>query len=165
MNKGAARMSYLAWVCSHDSLSLDEQLAHWLTTYSYIWLVMQETVENDPMATTERWLDHHLYRGRKLWIGSQRIVEYMATTSAPPRQLAATPVPFGDAAVLTSYTLRPGRLTGYWLLDLTWQAKPADKWRFSVQALNENGQVVAQWDARPARLPGLRDQRGVDAAR
>lgn len=47
------------------------------------------------------------------------------------------------------------------LIDLTWQTKPGASWRFSVQALNRTGQVVAQIDAAPARLPGQRDQIGL----
>ncbi|MCE7987221.1 MAG: hypothetical protein DYG89_39120 [Caldilinea sp. CFX5] len=161
MNRGAGALPYIAWARNSGVLSLDEQLARWLIPYKRIWLVMQETVEDDPNATTERWLDQHGYRGRQLWLGSQRIVEYIAATQRPPLPSATTPSAFGDAAVLTGYTLRPGGRADYLLLDLTWQSRPAAEWRFSVQALNSSGQVVAQLDDRPARLPGYRDQIGV----
>lgn len=161
MNQGGAELPYLAWVRNSAALSLDEQLARWLTPYQRIWLVMQETMEDDPNAATERWLDHQAYRGRQLWLGSQRIVEYMAAAGTPPLQAATMPMSFGDAAVLTGYTLRTGHQPNYLLLDLTWQTKPADEWRFSVQALNGSGQVVAQLDDRSARLPGFRDQLGL----
>ena len=47
------------------------------------------------------------------------------------------------------------------LIDLAWQANLAAEWRFSIQALDSSGQVVAQIDDRPARLPGQRDQIGL----
>lgn len=161
MNRGGVELPYIAWARTSAALSLDEQLARWLTPYHRIWLIMQETVEDDPNASTERWLDQHGYRGRQLWLGSQRIVEYMAATQTPPRQAATTPVAFEDAAVLTGYALRLGQRPAYLLLDLTWQSKPAAEWRFSVQALDSSGQLVAQLDERPARLPGFRDQVGL----
>ncbi len=161
MNQGASEVPYIAWVRNSGALSLDEQLVRWLTPYQRVWLIMQETVEDDPNAATERWLDQQSYRGRQLWIGSQRIVEYMTATQTPPFPSATTPLAFGEAAVLTSYTLRPSHHADYLLIDLTWQAQPAAEWRFSVQALNSSGQVVVQLDDRPARLPGFRDQLGL----
>lgn len=161
MNQGASELPYIAWVRNSGALSLDEQLVRWLTPYQRVWLIMQETVEDDPNAATERWLDQQSYRGRQLWIGSQRIVEYMTATQTPPFPSATTPLAFGEAAVLTSYTLRPSHHADYLLIDLTWQAQPAAEWRFSVQALNSSGQVVVQLDDRPARLPGFRDQLGL----
>lgn len=161
MNRGAVELPYIAWVRNSPALSLDKQLARWLTPYQHIWLIMQETVEDDPNAATERWLDQHAYRGQQLWVGSQRIVEYMAATQTPPPQATAIAITFGEAAVLTSYTLRPGQHTDYLLINLTWQTGPATEWRFSIQALNDSGQVVVQLDDRPARLPGFRDQLGL----
>jgi hypothetical protein len=162
MNHGVRGMPYLAWVRNSNVLALDEQLATWLAPHGRIWLVMQETVENAPDATTERWLDDHAYRGRQRWIGGQRLVEYMQTTANTPLITQDAPLRFGDVAVLESYRVRPGALPSYVLVDLVWQAQPAEPWRFSLQALDNNGQLVAQLDDRPARLPGRRDQLGLN---
>ena len=161
MNNGGSQVPYIAWVRNSAALSLDEQLAGWLQPYSRIWLVMQETVENAPDSTTEQWLDQHAYRGRQQWLGSQRLVEYLAAATHEPLAVLSTPVAFGEATVLKSYQLQHGRASTYALLALQWQVKPAAVWRFSVQALNESGQVVAQVDGTPARLAGQRDQLGL----
>lgn len=161
MNNGGSQVPYIAWVRNSAALALDEQLAGWLQPYSRIWLVMQETVENAPDSTTEQWLDQHAYRGRQQWLGSQRVVEYLAAVTRDPLAVLATPVAFGEATVLESYHLQLGRASTYALLALTWQVKPAAVWRFSVQALNGSGQVVAQVDGVPARLAGQRDQLGL----
>lgn len=161
LNNGPFGLPYIAWVRNSPALSLNEQLGRWLTPYGRIWLILQETVADDPNATTERWLDQQAYRGRQLWLGGQRIVEYMVARQTSLLQSITTPIRFGDAAVLTRYALPAGHQSNYLLLDLTWQAKPAAEWRFSVQALNSSGQVVAQLDDRPARLPGFRDQLGL----
>lgn len=161
MNHGVSGVPYIAWVRNSPALALDEQLGRWLQPYSRIWLVLQETVENAPDSTTEQWLDQHAYRGRQQWIGSQRLVDYLATSQLAPLSAVTAPITFDNSAVLESYQVRPGDAPTYTLIDLAWQASLAAEWRFSVQALDSDGQVVAQIDAAPARLPGQRDQIGL----
>lgn len=161
MNDGGSNLPYIAWVRNNAVLSLDKQLAVWLRPYRRIWLVMQETVENAPDSTTEQWLDQQAYRGRQQWLGSQRVVEYLAATVHEPLAALSTPVAFGDVAVLESYQLQIGDASPYAHLALTWQTKPTAEWRFSVQALEGDGQVVAQLDDAPARLAGQQDRLGL----
>lgn len=161
MNNGVSGVPYLAWTRNSPALALDEQLGRWLQPYSRLWIVMQETVENAPDSTTEQWLDQHAYRGRQQWLGSQRIVEYLTTSHLAPLVTVTTPIAFDNGAVLESYQVRPGYAPTYTLIDLAWQTNLAAAWRFSVQALDSHGQVVAQIDAAPARLPGQRDQIGL----
>lgn len=161
INHGVSGVPTIAWVRHSPALALDEQLGRWLQPYSRIWLVMQETVENAPDSTTEQWLDKYAYRGRQQWIGSQRAVEYLAASQQASLAAATTPIAFDNGAVLESYQVRPGYAPAYTLINLAWQANLAAEWRFSVQALDGHGQVVAQMDATPARLPGQRDQIGL----
>lgn len=161
MNNSGSDVPYIAWVRNSAALSLDDQLAHWLQPYSRIWLVMQETMESAPDSTTEQWLDQYAYRGRQQWLGSQRAVEYLAPMDSTPLVTGATPITFGRAAILENYQLQLGRISTYALLALTWQVKPTAVWRYSVQALNTSGQVVAQLDGAPGRLPGNQDRLGL----
>lgn len=161
MNHGVSGVPYIAWVRNSPALAPDEQLGRWLQPYSRIWLVMQETVENAPDSTTEQWLDQHAYRGRQQWIGSQRVVEYLAASQLAPLVAVTAPTAFDNGAVLERYQVRPGNAPATTLIDLAWQTTLAAEWRFSVQALDSQGQVVAQIDDRPARLPEQRDQIGL----
>ncbi len=158
MNRGVRAVPYLTWVRDSEALSHAAQLARWLAPYARVWLIMQDTPENAPAATTEQWLDRYAYGGRQQWIGSQRIVEYMMSPTSAPLLVKNIAVEFGDAATLGNYAVYVGRLPNYAAIDLTWGAKPADAWRFSIQALDSTGKLVAQLDGQPAALPGLRDR-------
>ena len=161
MNRGVRSVPYLTWVRDSDVLSPTAQLATWLAPYARVWLIMQDTPENAPTATTEQWLDQSAYRGRQQWIGSQRLVEYIMPPTSTPRLVENSRVEFDGAATLEAYVIYAGRLPNYAAIELTWAARPADGWRFSIQALDSTGKLVAQLDGRPAELPGLHDRVGL----
>lgn len=112
-----------------------------------VWLVLQETPELEPFSTTERMLDRLGWRSSGEWLGAQRVVRYL-----PPGGDVLTEggaVDFGANALSAYRLLRVGD-DGLFGVELEWVYAFAPEVRFSVQALNAAGQVVAQVDAPPA---------------
>lgn len=121
------------------------------------WLVLEETAEGDPASTTEQFMDAMLYRGGTEWLGAQRVVEYLGP--AGDEIASGRAVAFGDM-MLDTWQLRAGLAEDLWLIELAWLLPMDADMRFSVQALNEAGEVVAQVDHAPGA--GI-DRVGIDA--
>lgn len=142
-----------------------ERLQRWLAPYRRVWLALQATDEGDPASTTERWLNRQAYAGRRGWLGSQRYVEYLlpaAQGAAGAAYAQEGPFNFGDAAQLARYTITAGP-AGF-RIELEWNAALPSA-RFSVQALDAAGTLVAQVDGVPGSTAGeaLSDRIGLAA--
>ncbi|MBW7882945.1 MAG: hypothetical protein H3C34_09955 [Caldilineaceae bacterium] len=138
-----------------------ERLQLWLAPYRRVWLALQATDEGDPASTTERWLNRHAYAGRRGWIGSQRYVEYLLPAAQSAAYAQEGPFTFGDAAQLARYAVTADA-AGF-RIDLEWNAVLPSA-RFSVQALDAAGTLVAQVDGVPGSTPGgLSDRIGLAA--
>ncbi len=161
MNRGVRAVPYLTWVRDSEHRAQPAQREDWIAPYARVWLVMQAVAENAPEATTERWLDQYAYRGRQQWIGSQRIVEYVLPPTSEPLLIETVSVEFDEAVTLENYAVYLGRLPHFAVVDLAWGSNPTESWRFSIQALDAAGKVVAQLDDNPADLPGRRDRVGL----
>ena len=158
MNRGPADLRYLGWLRKErfdDGASV--RLSAWLKSADRVWLTLQETDEGDSRSTTEQWLDTWGYRGRQAWVGSQRVVEYLA--ASPDSGWLAQPHSFEEALILNQYRVDQ-RKTGY-AVDLVWDRLPSPDLRFSLQALDDAGQLVAQVDRSPGRLEGFTDRIGL----
>lgn len=130
-----------------------EQLAAWLTPYRRVWLLLQATNEGDSASTTEKWLDGWAFGGRRWWTGDQRVVEYLlppAVTVQSSTQAVIGPFIFGGSVVLQGYQLAVDDTTGDVWLQLQWERAGGADIRYSVQALDSAGTLLAQVDGAPS---------------
>jgi hypothetical protein len=117
-----------------------------------VWLALQATGEGDAGSTTERWLDGWAFPGRRGWLGSQRYVEYLLPAPEAMTHRVEGPIPFGEAASLAAYAVTRDAATPAYLVELAWAAPLPDDVRYSLQALDAGGRLVAQVDGAPGRL-------------
>jgi len=162
MNSGPADLPYLGWLRKEtmdDATSA--QLDAWLKSANRVWLALQETDQGDPRSTTEHWLDGWGYRGRQTWVGSQRVVEYLTAPTGGAWQ--RDPFSFENTLILNSYRIVPLVVDegSAYAVDLDWDRLPAPALRFSLQALDEAGQLVAQIDRVPGRMDDFTDKIGL----
>lgn len=144
---------YLGWQRKEEMAgAAGERLRRWLLPYRRVWLALQATDEGDLASTTEHWLDAWAFPGRQGWFGSQRYVEYLLPASNAETRQGAGPIPFGDSAVLAGYTLSRDAMTSDYLVELAWSPAPPEDVRYSLQALDAGGRLVAQVDGAPGRL-------------
>jgi len=133
------------------------RLGQWLDGYRRVWLNLQNTAENDPGSTTERWLAAHGFVGEQRWFGSQRLVEVRLADPSTPVMLLPE-LRFGDAqtdpaTALPATTVGP--ISVQWQPDaalaaITWPAAIDPDLRYSLQVLDAAGTLFAQRDGAPA---------------
>ncbi len=165
MNRAAVPPQYVGWLRRDRMQPADgERLQRWLEPHGRAWLALEGTAPGAAESTTEAWLDSYGYRGREAWVGTQRVVEYLLA----PEQADATATPsdvrFGEELALTGYSARRGRSPGQAVVQLFWGAPARDTLRFSVQALDRDGKVLAGIDRRPGGLQaegGYEDRVGL----
>ena len=166
----ARREPSIGWLRKTPLDGVDgERLAGWLLPYRRAWLVLQGTDEGDSDSTTEAWLNHRAFAGRRWWVGDQRVVEYFLPTGAAgatggPAAGATTmtgPFQFGAAVVLDRLDLVQAAGQDAVRMTLAWQAVDDADVRYSVQALDAGGQVLAQTDGVPGSLGGTLDRIGL----
>ena len=163
MNSGPADLAYLGWLrkpVMDDDASA--RLGAWLEPYKRVWLTLQETDDGDAGSTTERWLDQWGYRGGQTWIGSQRVVEYVIAASSVP--WVTEPSLFDDVLTLDAYRVAAGEIPDSYAVDLDWDRQAPPDLRFSLQALDAAGQLVAQVDRSPGGLDDFTDRVGLSTA-
>jgi hypothetical protein len=159
----------IGWLRKADMGGPDgERLGAWLLPYRRAWLLLQATDEGDSASTTEAWLNRWAFAGRRWWVGDQRVVEYLlpAPESGPQPGVVemSGPYDFGGAAVLDRARIVVDAGRAAVRLSLHWQRLDAVEQgdaRYSVQALDANGQVLAQVDAQPGSLEGAQDRIGL----
>lgn len=123
--------------------------------HSRTWLVLQETPELDPASTTETHLNTLYFRGGDTWLGAQRIVPYYRWLLDPAPAAQGESASFGDLdPALEMWSLYGNGEDGRWLLVLDWEDGLDPDLRFSVQALDHQGSVVAQVDRPPSDANG-----------
>jgi hypothetical protein len=142
-----------------------ERLDAMLAGNDLFWVVIQETTEDDPKSTTERWLNEAAFRGRSQWVGAQRVVEYAMDPGAEPGTAMATggAVAYSDGVTLTDWALRRSANDRTWLLDLEWEGALSPDLRVSLQALDAGGALITQVDRAPGLLEGTRDRVALPA--
>ncbi len=165
MNRGPVPPQYVGWLRRDRMQPADaERLLKWLQPYGRAWLSLEGTAPGAAESTTEAWLDRYGYRGRHQWVGTQRVVEYILAPEPVDGRAVPLEVHFGDGPVLKGYSARQGRLPGQAVVRLLWDAPAAEALRFSVQALDRDGKVMAGIDRRPGELPvvdGYEDRVGL----
>ncbi len=129
-----------------------QRLQGWLQRQDRVWLALQATNEGSADSTTELWLDHWAYRGRQQWIGSQRVVEYLLPASATAATKLTGPFVFSDTLSLQSVSQQVSHSGAFQLVTLQWATPATPTLRFSLQALDQQGQLVAQLDRAPGQV-------------
>ncbi|MBX2999105.1 MAG: hypothetical protein KF893_11395 [Caldilineaceae bacterium] len=150
MNAGPPQLPYIGWVrtpVGEDPLPLTD----WLDDYNRVWLSLAMTPPGSLESTTERWLDGWAFRGRQIWFGTQRLVEYLLPAAEPIATSTAS-FRFGDDLWLDNFTVRPGKDARFRLIELEWRGVDDPDSRLSVQILDQNGQLLTQHDQPPGSL-------------
>jgi hypothetical protein len=165
MNRASVPPQYIGWLRRDRMQPPDaKRLRDWLKPYDRAWLALEGTASGAPESTTEAWLDGYGYRGREEWIGTQRVVEYIFAPEPVDGVITPLEAQFGDGPVLKGYSARRGRSPGQAVVRLLWDAPGRATLRFSVQALDKDGKVLATIDRRPGELPsadGYEDRVGL----
>jgi len=168
LNRAPARPQFVGWLRREQMEPASiERLTKWLQPYGRVWLSLEGTAPGAAESTTETWLDGYAYRGNDAWVGTQRVVEYVI--APPPADAAVIPaeVRFAGGPTLTGYSVQRGKAPGQVAVRLLWDAPAADNLRFSVQALDQAGQLLEGIDRRPGASSteaGYEDRIGLAVA-
>lgn len=120
------------------------------TIYALFWA----TDESDPQRIVESWLDQNAFKGLESWQGNLRFVSY--TRADDLRCTERTPLNFaGQLALVGECEPQPAQQVSAGetaLVRLLWSAlRPiGQRYKVSVQLLDERNQVIAQHDSEPA---------------
>lgn len=158
-NESRAPLPIIGW-SRKDAGDPHDRLLGWLAAYDRAWLSLLLTDEGDPASTTERLLDGWAYLGRPQWTGDQRVVEYFPPPAAPADAPALAEAAFGSGLTLAAAYLDPAP-PGVALARLRWAGPAPAELRFSLQALDANGALVAQLDRAPAAAAPYVDRVGL----
>lgn len=159
MNESSAPLPTIGWSRKPAGDS-HERLRAWLAEYDRAWLSLLLTDEGDPASTTEQMLDGWAYQGRRQWAGDQRLVEYFPPPAAPAGAPALAGAQFGPELALAAAYLDPAP-EGAALVRLEWGGPAPADLRFSLQALDAGGALVAQLDRAPAAAAPYTDRAGL----
>ncbi len=152
-----------------DGAATVQTLQAAVTDHASIYALFWATDEADPNSIVERWLDQHAFKGLERWQGNLRFVSYSL-----PGDLGCTPtVPtasFGAAIRLDQICQPslPQRVAAghVALIGLHWQALTtlAQRYKVTVQVLDQQNQVIAQRDSEPVGGSQPTDQWAVGQA-
>ena len=95
------------------------------------------------------------------------MVEYIIAPGPADAAVTPTHVPFAGGPTLTGYSVQRGKAPGQVAVRLLWDAPAAEHLRFSVQALDQAGQLLEGIDRRPgasASEAGYEDRVGLAVA-
>jgi hypothetical protein len=147
MNAGPPQLAYIGWI--RTPVGEDPQaLAGWLDDYNRVWLSLAMTPPGSPESTTEQWLDGWAYRGRQIWFGTQRLVEYLLPADET-LAVSTAAFRFGGDLWLDRFSVHQGKDPAFRLVELTWRNADDPDLRYSVQVLDREGRVIEQLDRPP----------------
>jgi hypothetical protein len=168
LNRAPARPQFVGWLRREQMQPAHiERLTKWLQPYARVWLSLEGTAPGAAESTTETWLDAHAYRGNDEWVGTQRVVEYVIAPPSADAAVIPAEVQFAEGPTLTGYSVQRGKAPGQVAVRLLWDAPAADTLRFSVQALDQAGQLLEGIDRHPGASPseaGYEDRIGLAVA-
>ena len=120
------------------------------TVYALFWA----TDESDPQRIVESWLDQNAFKGLESWQGNLRFVRYtraddLRCTERTPLNFAEQLALVGECEPQPTQQVVAGEAA---LVRLLWSAlRPmTQRYKVSVQLLDERNQVIAQHDSEPA---------------
>lgn len=140
-----------------DPKSLRAELAEVTATPGRIFALFWAVEQADPERIIESWLAQNAFKASESWQGHVRFAIYAIPEFSLSRErIASTDWVFGDPPLLHLRGVGMGAETvtaGEVLpLSMAWEAVSpiSDRYKITVQLLNEQNQVVAQRDAEPA---------------
>ena len=168
LNRAPARPPFVGWLRREQMQPANsERLTEWLRPYGRVWLSLEGTAPGAAESTTETWLDSYAYRGNDVWVGTQRVVEYVIAPPLADAAVIPAEIQFAGGPTLTGYSVQRGKAPGQVAVRLLWDAPAAANLRFSVQALDQAGQLLEGIDRRPgasASAAGYEDRIGLAVA-
>jgi hypothetical protein len=149
-----------------DAAAVEAQLAEATANKRRIFALLWATDEADPERIVERWLDANTFKAMESWQGNLRFATYALADELAPLDFA--PVRWENGMVLTAVAQPPAR-AGYAagaetgapaqrvepgdaaLIQLHWLAEQplTQRYKVSVQLLDDRNQVIAQHDSEP----------------
>jgi 4-amino-4-deoxy-L-arabinose transferase-like glycosyltransferase len=127
-------------------------LAPLVEWYRRLFVLYWGDAESDPERLIETWLANHAYKTGDRWYGRVRLAAY-GVASLPEEPTVALEACFGETIRLSGYALADGRLAPGDILPVTlfWQSQKAiaERYKVTVQLLDERGELAAQHDAEP----------------
>ncbi|RLC82971.1 MAG: hypothetical protein DRI61_00745 [Chloroflexi bacterium] len=136
--------------------NLEEELALITSHPGHIFALFWATNEADPDGIVENWLERKAFKVSEEWKGNVRFAIYtVPELEAPFASGEEHGWQFGSPSLfrLTGYVVGAQKVESGGVLPvmLTWQAERETdrRYKVTVQLLNENNQVAAQYDAEP----------------
>ncbi|NLE77359.1 MAG: hypothetical protein GX605_11490 [Chloroflexi bacterium] len=148
-----------------DRAAAEGSLAALGEAHGRLFTLFWATDESDPEGVVEGWLDRHAYKALDSWVGNVRFVIYALPQAVEQAQVQEVEARFGEALRLSAFALSgreaaPGDIVQ---VALFWEATeaPAERYRATVQLLDEEWQVLAQRDAAPQAGQAEADHYGL----
>lgn len=138
-----------------DQAATESTLTEAVAGRHQVFALYWATNEADPDGIVEHWMDQHAFRGLSSWQGNMRFAVYTVPGELICRELNPVPT-FGIAIGLLAdcQPERPQQVAAGQaaLVGLRWQtvAPLAERYKVTLQLLDERSQVIAQHDAEPA---------------
>ena len=137
-----------------DPSRITAQLEDMASLHGTLYCLFWATEESDPERLVESWLDRQAFKSTDVWQGNVRFVTYAFPSSGGTPSLVLTPqVLFGEHIVLHQVALlsdhaEPG---GIIQVRLEWEAQAAisERYKVTLQLLDDRDQIIAQRDAEP----------------
>ncbi len=135
-----------------DPSATDEFLAPLVEQYRRLFLLYWGDAESDPQRLIETWLANNAYKTGDRWYGRVRLATY-GVAPLPEEPVVALDARFGEAIGLNGYALARDRLAPGDTLPVTlfWEAQAAiaERYKVTVQLLDDAGRLVTQRDTEP----------------
>jgi mannosyltransferase len=127
-------------------------LAPLIERYRRLFVLYWGDAESDPQRLIETWLAAHAYKVGDRWYGRVRLATY-GVAPLPETPAVTLDARFGEHIHLRGYTLAGDGFAPGDVLPVTifWEAQApvAERYKVTVQLLDDAGQLVAQHDAEP----------------
>ena len=137
-----------------DPVATISELESIAASHTTLFALLWATDESDPHQIIETWLDQHAFKANDTWQGNVRFVTYAFPQQGALQNVVITPnALFGDliwlreVQVLNDYP-EPGDIVQ---VSLAWEAEQpiAQRYKVTLQLLDDRSQVLAQRDAEP----------------
>jgi len=132
--------------------TVESFLAPLVERYRRLFVLYWGDAESDPQRLVETWLANHTYKTGDRWYGRVRLATY-GVASLPEEPAVTSGACFGEAIRLEGYALADSRRAPGDVLSVTlfWRSQKAvaERYKVTVQLLDERGELAAQHDAEP----------------
>ncbi len=120
--------------------------------YRRLFVLYWGDAESDPQRLIGGWLATHAYKATDRWYGRVRLATY-GVAALPEAPAGALNVRFGESICLRDYALPGDSFAPRDILPVTlfWEASApvSERYKVTLQLLDDSGKLVAQHDAEP----------------